>query len=345
MTWQATATADQPTRFGALWGVSRSMQTVYEQIRRVAQTQATVLIVGESGTGKELVAAAIHEHSPRRRGPFSTINMAAVPETLVESELFGHVKGAFTGAGHDRAGWFQATGGGTLFIDEIGDLQLTSQAKLLRVLDNHRITPVGGNESRKIDVRVLTATNQPLESLVAENRFREDLYYRLNVLSIKLPPLRERREDIPLLTTCFFEEIAATYGQPPPELSDELKQFLLDYDWPGNVRQLRNAIESMMVLADSGVLTVDDLPPTVQGDSVGHESAFEVPDDLTLEEIEKTAILQSLDRCRGNRTQAARCLAISVRTLQRKLKQWGISETAPSGQGHSKTRRESLVSA
>ncbi len=345
MTRQATALAEQPIRFGTMIGTSPAMQALFDQIRRVAQTDATVLITGESGTGKELVAEAIHGFSPRCRGPYSAINMAAVPETLVESELFGHVKGSFTGAGQDRAGRFEAAQDGTLFIDEIGDLKLTSQAKLLRVLENRRITPVGGNQSRDVDVRVLTATNRRLESMVAEKRFREDLYYRLNVVTITLPPLRERREDIPVLARHFLEEIAATYGHPAPPLSEGLNRFLLEYDWPGNVRQLRNSLESMVVLAGSGPLTVEDLPSMVRDHPDMQGGDFEVPSNLTLEEIEKAAILQSLDRCDGNRTRAARSLDISVRTLQRKLKRWGLAEVSRTANGRSDARGESVVGA
>jgi transcriptional regulator with PAS, ATPase and Fis domain len=265
--------------------------------------------------------------------------MAAVPETLIESELFGHVKGAFTGAANDRAGRFEGADRGTLFIDEIGDLRLTSQAKLLRVLEEQQITPVGGNKSFEVDVRVIAATNKDLEKMVTDGEFREDLYYRLNVVTICLPPLRERREDIPLLTDYFLRELCRRYDTPVPDLAEGLKAFLLDYEWPGNIRQLRNCIESMVILADSRCLTVDHLPDIVRDAPTVASGEVEIPSDLTLEELEKAAILQSLERSNGNRTHAAQVLDISVRTLQRKLKRWGIA-TSDSGSAK-KPRRSS----
>lgn len=301
---------------------SAVMHTVFDEIRRTAQADATVLVTGESGTGKELVAEAIHRHSRRRNGPFMAINMTAVPETLVESELFGHVEGAFTGAAGQRAGRFEAADGGTLFIDEIGDLKLTSQAKLLRVLENHHVTPVGSNENRKIDVRVIAATNRNLERMVAEGRFREDLYYRLNVISIALPPLRKRREDIPLLVDHFLDVLCNVNGKPRLTADPELIRFLESYDWPGNVRQLRNCIESMVILSRSLTLMVDDLPAMIRNSQQSLAPRFEMPQGLTLADMVKAAVLQTLDRLDGNRTQAAQSLGISVRTLQRKLKQW-----------------------
>jgi DNA-binding NtrC family response regulator len=304
------------------------MQDVFEQIKRVADTDATVLITGESGTGKELVAGAIHRRSRRRSGPFSAINMAAVPDTLVESELFGHVKGAFTGAASERAGRFEVADGGTLFIDEIGDLRLTSQAKLLRVLESRSITPVGGNGSKTVDVRVLAATNKQLEAMVADGDFREDLYYRINVVMIPLPPLRERRDDIPVLIRHFLAELCETYDQSLPEMEEELEEYLVTYDWPGNVRQLRNCMESMMVMADSQRLTLDDLPAMVRDNQTRPEASFEIPSGVTLEDLERAAISQALRRFDDNRTRAARSLGISVRTLQRKLKRWRVSGPA-----------------
>jgi DNA-binding NtrC family response regulator len=303
-------------------GGSDAMLAVFDQIRRVAETDATVLITGESGTGKELVAEAIHQNSSRRNGPYTAVNMAAVPETLVESELFGHVKGAFTGAATDRAGRFEAANSGTLFVDEIGDLELTSQAKLLRVLEDHQVTPIGTNESKQVDVRVIAATSRNLEKLVAEGQFREDLYYRLNVVAIGLPPLRKRREDIRLLAEHFLEEACRANGRPPCAPDADLWRFLESYDWPGNVRQLRNCIESMVVLSRSSTLTVEDLPAMVRNGKPANEPHFEIPKGFTLEDVEKVAIRQTLGRFGGNRTQAAQSLGISVRTLQRKLKRW-----------------------
>ncbi|MEN6494557.1 MAG: sigma-54 dependent transcriptional regulator [Thermoguttaceae bacterium] len=307
---------------------SAVMQTVFEEIYRTAQADATVLVSGESGTGKELVAEAIHRHSRRRDGPFVAINMAAIPETLVESELFGHVEGAFTGAATPRAGRFEAADGGTLFIDEIGDLKLTSQSKLLRVLENHCVTPVGSNENRKVDVRVIAATNRNLETLIAEGKFREDLYYRLTVVTIALPPLRNRREDIPLLVDHFLDELCRSNGKPRLSADPELIGFLESYDWPGNVRQLRNCLESMVILSRSTMLSVNDLPAMIRNYQRNPMPYFEMPQGVTLADVVKAAVLQTLDRLDGNRTQAAQSLGISVRTLQRKLKQWQHANVA-----------------
>lgn len=298
------------------------MRAVLEQAWRAAQTDATVLVTGESGTGKELIAEAIHGAGVRKDGPFIPINMAALPETLVESELFGHMEGAFTGAAGKRTGRFEAADGGTLFIDEIGDLKLACQAKLLRVLENHYVTPVGSNDNRKIDVRIIAATNHNLENMVGAEEFREDLYYRLNVITIALPPLRRRPGDVAILVDYFLDEVCRANGKPRPGIDPGLQQFLETYDWPGNIRQLRNCIESMVVLADSSTLTMDDLPAMVRKRKRRPESAFEIPRGFTLEDVEKVVVLQTLDWCKGNRTQAAQTLGISVRTLQRRLKRW-----------------------
>lgn len=243
-------------------GDSQVMRQVFDHARRAALAESTVLIVGESGTGKELIAKASHSNSPRSRGPFVTVNMATVPESRVESELFGHIKGAFTGATESRAGRFQAADGGTLFIDEIGDFASASQAKLLRVLEDNCVTPVGSNDDQQVDVRVVAATSRNLGELVRDDEFREDLYYRLNVVMISLPPLRERKEDIPLLVRHFVNELQATMGKQV-EVSPELLQFFCEHAWPGNVRQLRNCIESMMVLTAGQQLSLDDVPPTM----------------------------------------------------------------------------------
>ena len=312
-------------KFESIVGRSRQMREVFEQIQRIGETDATALLRGESGTGKELVAAALHNLSRRSAGPYSAVNMAAVPETLIESELFGHVKGAFTGATNDRAGRFESADQGTLFIDEIGDLKLTSQAKLLRVLEEQQVTPVGRNSSFRVDVRVIAATNQDLETMVTNGEFREDLYYRLNVVAISLPPLRERKDDIPLLTDYFLRELCERYDTAVPALAEDLRTFFLDYEWPGNIRQLKNCIESMVILGDSRCLSVGDLPDIVRDAPATGGGELELPRDMTLEELEKTAVLQSLERSNGNRTHAARSLDISVRTLQRKLKRWGFT--------------------
>jgi transcriptional regulator with PAS, ATPase and Fis domain len=298
------------------------MFAVFEQTRRAAQADATVLVTGESGTGKELIAEAIHRNSPRQAGPFVCINMAAVPESLVESELFGHAEGAFTGAARARTGRFEAANRGTLFIDEIGDLELTCQAKLLRVLENHYVTPVGSNDNRKVDVRVIAATNRNLENMVSQGEFREDLYYRLNVVSIHLPPLRKRPEDIAPLLQYFLTQFCRDNRRPMPALDEELVEYLQAYEWPGNIRQLRNCIESMVILADSDRLTMNDLPAMVRRHSATPSLRFKIPQDFTLEDVEQIAVQQTLDRYDGNRTRAAQSLGISVRTLQRRLKRW-----------------------
>jgi len=305
---------------------SDSMLPVFDQTSRAAGVDSTVLIIGESGTGKELIAEAIHNNSPRREGPLVIVNMAAVPENLIESELFGHVAGAFTGSTGKRIGRFEAAHRGTLFIDEIVDLAPECQAKLLRVLETHCVTPVGSNEDRSPDVRVIAATSRDLEKMVRNGDFREELYYRLNVVAIALPPLRDRAEDVAPLVDHFLAELSQEYDRPAPVPDARLISFLQSYHWPGNVRQLRNCVESMFVMADSPRLTMDDLPDTVCAERVHDAVRIEVPDGVTLEDVEKAVVCQALDRCRGNRTQAAKSLGISVRTLQRRLKRWGDGE-------------------
>jgi len=307
--------------FDRLVGCSAAMLDVYERIRRVAQSQSVALVLGESGTGKELVAEAIHRHS-RRQGPFVAMNIAAVPENLVESELFGHVEGAFTGAGTCRVGRFEAADGGTLFIDEIGDCAPAAQAKLLRVLETPLVTPVGSNDARKIDVRVVAATSRDLSRMAADGEFREDLYYRLNVVTIEVPPLRSRRDDIPLLIETFLEESCSANGRARLALDPALDSWLQSYDWPGNVRQLRNAVESMVVLTRGERLTLDDVPERLRRPLRAGAAESPLDTDPTLDELERSAIEKALDQNGGSRTRAAGALGISVRTLQRKLKAW-----------------------
>lgn len=321
---------DERLGFEQIVGSSKAMLDVFERARRAAKTNCTVLITGESGTGKELIAEALHQNSPRKLQPFVAVNMAAVPESLVESELFGHTKGAFTGATESRIGRFEAANGGTIFIDEVGDFALSSQAKLLRVLESRIINPIGKNDDKEVDVRVVAATSRDLEKMVAEETFREDLYYRLNVVSIHLPPLRQRRDDIPLLTTFFMQRIAKAHGKAPLKLDPELIRFLESYDWPGNVRQLRNAIESMVVMAGSDTLTISDLPMNIRRSPATAQNDIHLPIDRTLEEIERSAIINALEHHDGNRTRAADSLGISVRTLQRRLKEWENSTVAAS---------------
>ncbi|MFO7903399.1 MAG: sigma-54 interaction domain-containing protein [Planctomycetota bacterium] len=317
----ATNADHRHPKFEKIVTCSDLMLPVFDQASRAAKVDATVLITGESGVGKELVAEAIHANSPRRNGPFVIVNMAAVPESLIESELFGHVAGAFTGSTGTRVGRFEAAHGGTLFIDEIGDLALECQAKLLRVLENHCVTPVGSNENKSPDVRVIAATNRRLEDMVRQGKFREELYYRLNVVSIALPPLRERPEDVEPLINLFLKELSDAYQRPVPTLDRDLISFLQSYPWPGNIRQLRNCVESMFVLADSPTLTMDDVPEMMAMEP-RETVRIDIPERLTLEEVEKAVVFQTLDRCQGNRTRAARSLGISVRTLQRRLKRW-----------------------
>lgn len=324
--WSSRAASPPPGEHGLedMLGRSPVMREVFDQIRRAARTESTVLIHGESGTGKELAAAAIHRHSSRREGPYVVVNMAAIPDTLVESELFGHVRGAFTGATTDRIGRFEAAERGTIFIDEIGDFPLPSQAKLLRVLENRTLSPVGGSHDRAINVRVVAATSRDLHRLTASGAFREDLYYRLHVLTIHLPPLRERREDVPLLAEHFRREVSQAVGKPDMHLADDLLTRLQDFDWPGNVRQLRNTIESMIVMARGDVLTPADLPEGLLDSRPTASQSVQVPPEADLEGLERAAILQALDRFGGNRTHAAEALGISVRTLQRRLKEWSL---------------------
>jgi DNA-binding NtrC family response regulator len=306
-------------------GQSPAVLDAFERVLRAAPTDSLVLILGESGTGKELVASALHAYSRRKDGPYIAVNVAALPESLVEAELFGHVPGAFTGAERDRIGRFEAADQGTLFIDEIGDFPLPAQAKLLRVLDNLAVNPVGSNEERQLDVRVVAATSRNLPELVADGAFREDLYYRLNVLTIELPPLRERQGDIPLLIDAFLADACQKHGRAAPTLSPELTQFMAAYEWPGNVRQLRNAIENMVVMSCGETLSLRDLPAYLSGNSSLLAKTADCGDTNNLRDIERTAILSVLERCGGNRTHAADALGISVRTLQRKLKTWSVS--------------------
>jgi len=319
---------DQKFGLDQIVGQSKSMKDVFARIQRAAPVDSTVLILGESGTGKELVAQALHHNSPRKKGQFVAVNCAAVPATLVESELFGHVRGAFTGATDRGMGRFEQADGGTLFIDEIGDFELGLQAKLLRVLESLTVTPVGGHEDRKVNVRVLAATSKDIRKMVADGTFREDLFYRLNVVQIMLPPLRDRPDDIPILVEHFLREITEHKGTPTRRVSPEVMRRFTQYRWPGNVRELRNTLESMMVLAEGEVLTERDLPDRIVESSQTLTSPKELPSGLTMEELEKLAITKALDQCAGNRTHADNKLGISVRTLQRKLRQYELEKRA-----------------
>jgi len=304
-------------------GQSPCMQEVYSRIQRVAESDSIVLITGESGTGKELVAAAIHELGKRNAGPYIAVNVSALPDSLVESELFGFVKGAFTGASEGRQGRFLAADKGTLFMDEVGDLPLSIQPKLLRVLEQFAFAPVGTNEERKVDVRLIAATSRNIAEMVDRHEFRIDLYHRLNVLAIELPPLRQRPEDIPQLVSFFLKDCSQRHLRSNPAISKDVMDFLIQYEWPGNVRQLRNAIETMVVMSRNEELTREHLPSYLSGGKVGpSELISQIPG--TLEDLEKVAIQNALKRSMGNRTHAAQNLGISVRTLQRKIKQSGV---------------------
>lgn len=308
---------------GRMIGQSYKMREVFDQIVKVSASDSTVLIVGESGTGKELVASAIHENSRRRAEPFVAVNVTALPDALIESELFGYVRGAFTGAAESRDGRFRTANRGTLFMDEIGDLPQVLQPKLLRVLETYKFAPVGSNVESQVDIRLIAATSRNLPEMVADGQFRIDLYHRLNVLTIELPSLRERPEDIPILVDHFLRDCAKRHLRSVPEVASDLMEYLQGYEWPGNVRQLRNVIENMMVMGEEGMLTVRNLPKYLSGNPLS-EQHHGFKGSFNLHDLEKEAILSALKKSYGNRTHAAHTLGISVRTLQRKLKLWGI---------------------
>jgi two-component system response regulator AtoC len=316
-------------RFGleSLIGESRVMHEIFDTVHQVAPSRATVLLVGESGTGKELIAHAIHNLSNRNKTRFIAFNCAAFAPQLIESELFGHERGAFTGAAERRIGRFEQAAGGTLFLDEIGEIDSNIQVKLLRALDPGVFERVGGNQSIRADVRLIAATNRDLASLVREGKFREDLYYRLNVVQIRVPSLRERKEDIPLLANTFLKEICERDGKAFRPLSPEAMEALLVYDWPGNVRELKGAIDSGVTLATGNQITVRDLPVTVRGASGGLALREGGTQDLVnIHDNEVRLIMRALDESDGNRTEAAKKLGISRRTLHRRLKELQLPE-------------------
>ena len=311
---------------------SSKMQAVIDRLKRIAPTDAGVLISGESGTGKELVAQAIHQNSPRKGKRIVALNCAAVAENLVESELFGHVKGAYTDAHTDRIGAFEYANGGTLFLDEVGDMPMSTQIKLLRVLEEHTITRVGDNKPIRVNVRVISATNRSLEDMVAAGKFRNDLYFRLKIVTVDLPSLRERREDIVPLADHFRRLFAKRHHKSLKGMSPTATKRLFSYDWPGNVRQLRNAIETMVVLDTDGVLDVDDLPPELAEATPPSTSPVAAGGsyDLigrTMDEIEQWAIEETLKLTNGNREEAAKVLGIGARTLYRKLEKYAGGST------------------
>jgi len=309
---------------GRIIGTSAPMQELWEMIVHVAPTEATVLINGESGTGKELVASALHHTSLRSKGPFVKVNCAALAETLLESELFGHERGAFTGADRRREGRFVQAQGGTLFLDEIGETSPGMQAKLLRVLQEHELQRVGGQETIKVDVRILCATNRDLEEEVAAGRFREDLYYRLNVVELWVPPLRERHGDIPLLANYFLQSFADKNGRMVSGITPECMDVLNRYPWPGNVRELEHSIERGVILMRGDYLDLSALPLAIQR-WAGLNAPKEVEEPATLKEAERMLILKTLEETGGNRSEAARRLQITRKTLLNKLKSYNIS--------------------
>jgi two-component system, NtrC family, nitrogen regulation response regulator NtrX len=308
-------------------GDSEALRTVRELIAKVGPTAARVLITGENGTGKELVARALHEASPRHDRPFVEVNCAAIPSELIESELFGHMKGSFTGAFADRAGKFEQADGGTLFLDEVGDMSLSAQAKLLRVLQEGVVTRIGGAKAIQVDVRVLAATNKDLDSEIAEGRFREDLLYRLNVVPIDVPPLRERREDIPALVTHFAEQLAASAGVPGRKFADDAVRRLQSRAWPGNVRELRNAVERALILASGKMVTGADiehlLPAAAASGGVDASGAHTF--ETFKQEAEKTFLAQQLREHDWNVSETARALKMPRSNLYKKIERYGLS--------------------
>ncbi len=320
-------------KFGQLIGRSKAMEELFRQMELVAASRANVLILGESGTGKELVANALHDNSARCDGRFLPINCAAIPAEILESELFGHERGAFTGAGARQVGKFELADGGTLFLDEIGELPFGMQVKLLRVLEEREFMRVGGSETIKVDIRLIAATNQDLEALVETRRFRSDLYYRLKVVTVKIPPLRDRPCDIPLLANHFLVQYGKENHREGMSFSPEAMRHLMSVRWEGNVRELRNLVESLVVLAPNLEIRVEDVPeeylqagpaPAAPGEA----SPSPQSGATTMEEIERLAILEALEKTGGNRTQAADQLGIGLRTLQRKLKEYRLAGKA-----------------
>jgi DNA-binding NtrC family response regulator len=307
-------------RLEGMIGEAPALEAVYDIVKQAAITRATVLVLGESGTGKELVAQALHEHSPRRDRPFIKVACAALSDTLLESELFGHERGSFTGAVARKEGRFERADGGTLFLDEIGDVSLATQVKLLRALQQREFERVGGTQTLKVDVRVVAATNRDLAAEVQAGRFREDLYYRLNVVSVTLPPLRRRKGDIPMLGSHFMEKYGKAYGKTLSGIAPGVMNLLLSHEWPGNVRELENAVERAIVLAKGNEITVEDLPPALRGPRPpAHDPGSLIPGG-SMQQIEREAILRTLEFVDGSTVRAAELLGISVRKVQYRLK-------------------------
>ena len=308
--------------FASIIGRSAEMRQVFEMVRQVAPSRSSVLITGESGSGKEMIAEALHYNSPRKDKPFIKLHCAALSESLLESELFGHEKGAFTGAIARKRGRFELANLGTLFLDEIGEINQNVQIKLLRVLEEKKFERVGGEETIEVDVRLIAATNRVLKEAIAKGAFREDLYYRLNVVNIHIPPLRERKEDIPLLVAAFLKEFSQENGKPIEGIDPKARLALYNYSWPGNVRQLRNSIESAVVLTKSTTITLEDLPPNIKGETAG--DTLRLPVGASLADMEKEVIRSTLVREGGNKSRTAEILGIGRKTLHRKIEEYGL---------------------
>lgn len=308
--------------FEHIIGKSPAINKVFDVVKRVAPTKASVLITGESGVGKELIANALHNLSPRKDKPFIKVHCAALAETILESELFGHEKGSFTGAVARKRGRFELAHSGTIFLDEIGEIDQSVQIKILRVLQEKTFERVGGEETLEVDVRVITATNRDLEKEIKTGSFREDLFYRLNVVRIHVPPLRERKDDLPLMITAFIREFAEENGKKIEGVDPKARSVLYAYDWPGNVRQLRNCIESAVVMTSGTVITLDDLPPSIRPRE--EVPSLRIPVGVTIAEAEKQVIIQTLSAQNGNKTRAAEVLGIGRKTLHRKLDEYGL---------------------
>ena len=319
-------TAKSKFEFEGVRGKNVAMEGIFEVLRRVAGANISVLIEGKSGTGKELLARAIHNNSPRWDKPFRPVNCAGLTETLLESELFGHVKGAFTGAATDRKGLFEIADKGTLFLDEIGDMPLNMQAKLLRVIEDGVVIPVGSHKATVVDVRIISATNHDLTKLVEQNKFRQDLYFRIKGVSISVPALCDRAEDIPLLAEYFLEEAVTETGSSVSGITDAAMGILKSFDWPGNIRQLRNCIRTMVVMCEADMLDVADIPPDI-AQRRQLPAGSQAPADLgtvSLGELEKQAIIETLAKTDNNREKAAKILGIGERTLYRKIKEYNL---------------------
>ncbi|MGC9141027.1 MAG: sigma-54-dependent transcriptional regulator [Caldimicrobium sp.] len=306
------------------FGTSPQMQEILRLLEKIIPTKSTVLILGESGTGKGVLAEFIHYNSPRKDKPFISINCSAIPETLLESELFGYKKGAFTGAVSDKKGLIELANEGTLFLDEIGDMPLNLQAKILKFLEFGEFIPLGDTVKKQVDVRVIAATNKDLEALIKEGKFREDLYYRLNVIEIKIPPLRERKEDIPALTYFFIDKLSKEHGKKIKGITSEALTCLMQYNWPGNVRELKNVIERAIILATEEYITLNELPERIKGEKNLSQSFKPLKE--ALEEFEKNIILNTLKQCAYNKEKAAQLLGIDLATLYRKLKKYQLTE-------------------